>query len=185
MGTSAARVGQRAGGDFTEVFLEERDGALEVRLPFTTILLSQQASIGEVVYKAPEDAHAVFVVLLGVQDVVVPDLVDDVEWHRTQLGVHGEELEEAAVQLDGCERLILCHPLLARSRLDELDGDGFEVELADQTKLSLECRFRPRFFCKGRQHFPLVCFAASQQSEASLYNRIVEESNYHDKRLAE
>lgn len=83
-----------------------------------------------------EDGLAVLQVLRGVEDVVVPELVELLGRHHDHVGVEGVEQEEPAVHdlqpLDG----LLVHALVLKLRHDRRQVESFDGRLVLFTGLA-------------------------------------------------
>lgn len=112
------------------------------RVETNLVFLAPHSEVGEVVEELAEELLAIFLVLVGVQDVVVPHRIDQGRRSEQRVRVRDRKRQEHPVGLfDLCDE-VRAPAFTFRAR--ELETDGTEVHplkpLQDQVAFARECR---------------------------------------------
>ena len=112
------------------------------------VFFSPHPEIGEVMEHGAEAALAIFTVLLGIQDVEMPEVVHQAGGHNRILGVLKAQNQEPAI-LPRHARGKVQRPAVAFFGVHGLDEDGLQIQVRQDPLPSLLHAGRAREGCPG------------------------------------
>jgi hypothetical protein len=117
-----------------EVLHEQLACLAELLLQQFVILGTAMPKIWEVMQEEPEDCTAIRLVLRSIQDVRMPNHVDALGRHDGVFRIQNTQFEKHAVLPDQTVCALDPKRRLARLWVDQLVGDGFQIESIDEVQ---------------------------------------------------
>lgn len=167
---AAVGVGpQVSGGGGAERGLVQRQ-CFQPRLPQVGgVFFSPHPEIGEVMKHGAETVLAILTVLLGIQDVEMPEVVHQAGGHNRILGVLKAQNQETAI-LPGHPTGKVQRPAVAFFSVHGLDEDGLQVQVRQDPLPSVPQAGRAPEGCRGPDPAQLPVDPAEKPAPEALFH---------------